>query len=353
MPVLPLLAHNPVQAVRRLLRHRRNPFAAAQAPVSFCFDRCAMVAAMLLMAAWPGASRGVEPLFDVTEREWVDSARQRAVPVRLYLPRRATAEHAVPLVVFSHGIGGSRGGYSYLGRHWASQGYASLHLQHVGSDHNLWRNGNLLQVIGRVRDALHEAEAVARVQDLRFALDRLLESEFAPGIDSARIVAAGHSYGANTVLLAAGAQLERDGHALDLADPRIKAAIVISAPPFHGESAPQRILAGLTVPSLHITATEDVIYLPGFLSGAEDRIAVFEATGSARKLLAVFEGGSHSMFTDRITTGGAELNPKVKAATKDLSAAFLKSVFEGDDSALRTWPDRFSELVARYIGAER
>ena len=51
---------------------------------------------------------------------------------------------------------------------------------------------------------------------------------------------------------------------------------------------------------------------------------VFNAMGDARKTLVVFAGGSHSIFTDRSNTGGAELNPKVKAATQALSLAFLK-----------------------------
>lgn len=110
-------------------------------------------------------------------------------------------------VVFSHGIGVSRRGYSYLGQHWASHGVASLHLQHIGSDRNVWF-GNPLGMIGRLQDAAQDGEAIARAQDLRFALDQLLGpgSELAPHIDAERIAAAGHSYGANTVLLAAGAR---------------------------------------------------------------------------------------------------------------------------------------------------
>ena len=38
------------------------------------------------------------------------------------------------MIVFSHGLGGTRDGYEYLGRHWASYGYVSVHLQHKGSD---------------------------------------------------------------------------------------------------------------------------------------------------------------------------------------------------------------------------
>ena len=186
------------------------------------------------------------------------------------------------------------------------------------------------------------------MRDLSFALDQLLTGPLAARIDGERIVAAGHSYGANTTLLAAGAAVERDGQPLNLRDARIKAAIVISAPPFYGESSPQKVLAGIRVPSLHITATEDVIRVPGYYSPAADRVAVFEATGGPAKTLAVFEGGSHSIFTDRAGTGGALLNPQVKAATQALSTAFLGSVFGGDSSTLRQMGQRFSALLARF-----
>ncbi len=269
------------------------------------------------------------------------------MPVRLYLPDGAEAGKPVPLVVFSHGIGGSRLGYSYLGRYWASQGYASLHLQHVGSDRNLWV-GNPFGLVGRLHDAAQDKEAIARVLDLHFALDQLLAGPLAARLDANRIVAAGHSYGANTTLLAAGAQVERAGQKLDFRDPRIKAAIILSAPPFYGESDPAKILAGITVPTLHVTATDDIIRIPGYYSGATDRVAVFDATGSPRKALAVFAGGSHSMFTDRSGTGGMALNPKVKDATRALSLAFLKDVFDGEDAALRQWPAQFAGIVARY-----
>ncbi|MGL6108966.1 MAG: alpha/beta hydrolase family protein [Rubrivivax sp.] len=285
--------------------------------------------------------------YSTRDFDWLDTARERRVPVRLYLPDAASAEKPVPLVVFSHGIGGSRHGYSYLGRYWASQGYASLHLQHVGSDRNVWF-GNPFEMLARLQGAAQEAEAVARVRDLSFALDQVLRSELAPQLDGQRIVAAGHSYGANTTLLAAGASVRRHGQPLELRDARIKAAIVLSAPPFYGEASPAQILGPIHVPSLHVTATEDVIRIPGYYSGAEDRVAVFDATGSARKTLAVFSGGSHSMFTDRAGTGGATLNPQVKAATRELSLAFLNSVFKGDEAALASWPTQFAGIVARY-----
>jgi hypothetical protein len=142
--------------------------------------------------------------------------------------------------------------------------------------------------------------------------------------------------------------VQRHGEALSLRDARIKAAIVLSAPPFYGEASARQILGPIRVPSLHVTATEDIIRIPGYYSGAQDRVAVFEATGSPRKTLAVFNGGSHSIFTDRAGTGGLQLNQQVKEATRELSLAFLNSVFKGDEGALAAWPVQFAGIVARY-----
>jgi dienelactone hydrolase len=301
--------------------------------------------ALSSLRAWADAS----PAFETLEFDWADATRQRAVPVRLYWPTEA--DDTVPLVVFSHGIGGSRRGYSYLGQHWASHGVASLHVQHVGSDRNLWF-GNPLGLVGRLQDAAQEREATERPRDLSFALDQLLASPLGERIDAQRIVAAGHSYGANTTLLAAGARVERNGQPVALRDERLRAAIVLSAPPFYGERDPARILGPVKLPTLHITATGDVIRIPGYWSGAEDRIAVFDAIGSQHKALAVFEGGSHSMFTDRPGTGGAELNPRVKLATKELSLAFLQASFgTGSALSLSKWVLRYREIVAKHDGA--
>jgi predicted dienelactone hydrolase len=285
------------------------------------------------------------------ELDWADAARQRPVPVRLYLPVKASAARPVPLVVFSHGIGGSRRGYSYLGSHFAAEGYACLHLQHVGSDRGLWSGGSPLALVGRLQGAAQESEAIARVHDLRFALSQALGGEFGALLDGQRVVAAGHSYGANTTLLASGARVVRDGQTLDLREPRLRAAIVISAPPFYGESSLEPILGPVRLPSLHISATEDIIRIPGYYSGPEDRVAVFDAIGSPRKTLALFTGGSHSMFTDRAGTGGLVLNGQVKTATKELGTAFLRQVLQGDDQDLRAWPQRHAALLARFVTA--
>jgi len=282
----------------------------------------------------------------VEELDWRDDERQRDVPVRIYWP--AAAGDASPLLVFSHGIGGSRRGYSYIGQHLASSGIASLHVQHVGSDRALW-GGNLIQLVGRLREAAEPSEALARVRDMRFALDRLL-ADAGGRIDATRIAVAGHSYGANTSLLLAGAAVP--GHEA-LQEPRFKAAVFISAPPLHGVDGADKALAAIRLPTLHITCTDDVIRVPGYYSEAKERVQLYEQTGSRAKYLAVFEGGSHSVFTDRRGTGGAVQNPRIKEATKQLIADFLRAAFDGEPrpERLHAWWQQHGGLLADWRGA--
>ncbi len=287
------------------------------------------------------AASSAPPGWRAEDLDWLDEGRQRAVPVRIYWPRVAAGP--VPLVAFSHGIGGSRRGYSYIGQHLASQGMASLHVQHIGSDRQLW-SGNLLKLPGRLKDAAQTGEALDRVKDVRFALDRLL-AERGAQIDAQQLVMAGHSYGANTSLLLAGAAIPGfEG----LMEPRFKAAVFISAPPLHGVEHPELALAAIQLPSLHITASEDVIRVPGFYSEAKERVTLFEQTGSRQKWLAVFKGGSHSVFTDRGGTGGVAQNPRIKAATKELIADFAQAVLRGDGERLARWQREHQSLLAQW-----
>jgi dienelactone hydrolase len=307
--------------------------------------RRSLCAGLVLAAAAPVRALETPAGIEVRDLDWFDVARRRPVPVRLYAPRQSMAR-ALPLVVFSHGIGGSRTGYGYLGRHWASHGVASLHLQHVGSDRQVWF-GNPLALLERLQDAARDREAIDRTRDFRFALDGALAGAAGIEVDARRIVAAGHSYGANTALLVSGARVRREGVVMDLRDERVRAAVVISTPPFYGEPDLSRILAPVTIPSLHITTTEDVIRIPGYYSDVTDRLEVFEAIGGREKWLAVFEGGSHSLFTGRFGEGSAVLR-----ATRELAQAFTHRVFEHDDRNLAAWPRQHAALIERFVGPE-
>ena len=300
----------------------------------------------------PAGAQSSANSFRFIDFDWIDAARARSVPARLHWPTEIAPGARVPLIVFSHGIGGSRQGYSYLGRYWATRGIASLHVQHVGSDSSLWA-GNPLTLMKRLQMAAHESEAFARGLDMRFALDSVLSSgggSYGAQIDHQRIVVAGHSYGANTALVTVGAGVMRGGKWVGAQDTRFSAAIVISAPPFYGEPNLASVLNNVTVPSLHVTATEDVIKIPGYYSSAADRFDVYNAIATPRKVLAVFRGGSHSIFTDRALTGGPGLNPKVKAATAELSLAFLDLIFDGNRTTMTRWNVKWQPILALSPG---
>jgi len=66
----------------------------------------------------------------------LDRLRQREIPLRVFLP---PGRGPVPVVLFSHGLGGSRMGNEFLGRHWAARGFVVIFVQHPGSDDSVWR----------------------------------------------------------------------------------------------------------------------------------------------------------------------------------------------------------------------
>ena len=206
----------------------------------------------------------------------------------------------------------------------------------------------------RLQSAAQESEALARGQDVRFALDRVLSQEAGPygaRIDRRRIVVAGHSV--RRQHRAGCGRRRRDARrpAAGSEGPALLGRDPDSSPPFYGEKQLASVLENVSVPTLHVTATDDVIQIPGYYSPASDRLAIYNAIATPRKAIAVFQGGSHSMFTDRAVTGGVDLNPKVKAATAELALAFLDLVYDGDRSTMTRWNTRWQPIVALAPGA--
>lgn len=150
------------------------------------------------------------------------------MPVKIYFP---TGKGPFPVVMFSHGLGGTRETYEYLGQYWAVHGYVAVHVQHIGSDDAVWRGGG-----GRsaLLGAMTAKNALDRVRDISFAIDQLQLLGADPAwplhgkCDLARIGMAGHSFGANTTLLVSG--MKMPAIADKVADARIKCAIAMSSP---------------------------------------------------------------------------------------------------------------------------
>src|SRR5258707_10098571 len=56
-----------------------------------------------------------------------DGTREhREIPLRIYLP---VAKSPAPVVLFSHGLGGTNRGSAFLGKHWAARGSVPVFMQ--------------------------------------------------------------------------------------------------------------------------------------------------------------------------------------------------------------------------------
>ena len=246
----------------------------------------------LLFLTLLAAGRAADTSFMVAtfETEWRDPARDRVVPVKIYYPSDATAP--CPVIIFSHGLGGSREGYSYLGEYWAAHGYISVHVQHAGSDEAVWKN-TLRPMQAMTRAAANPDNARNRPRDVSFVLDRLTALDSSASfplhgrLDLARVGLAGHSFGAYTTLATVTPDHPVGGH-----DPRFKAAIAMSTPKPRRPDA----YASVRIPVYHLTGTEDTD-MAGGASDPKDRRIPYDQTKEAPACLLTFEGGNHMVFS--------------------------------------------------------
>ena len=136
-----------------------------------------------------------------------DNWRNREIPLKIYYPQE---EGSFPLIIFSHGAGGSKDSFSYLSRFWASCGYVCIHPTHFGSDVSILQKIGLQALLEITNDPELYSQ---RPQDISFIIDSLDELEqqvpqLKGKIDQSVIGVSGHSYGAYTAMLLAGAVID-------------------------------------------------------------------------------------------------------------------------------------------------
>lgn len=280
--------------------------------------------------AWPRPAPGPHKvatlLFD-----WQDAKRDRKVPVKIYHPADLSAP--APVIVYSHGTGGSREGYAYLGQFWASHGYICVHPQHHGSDSEIFK-GN-----AKIVDALKKAvadpkNAVDRPRDISFVLDELakLNKDHAAlkgKLDFAAVGLSGHSFGAHTTLVSAGQAMG----GVAVKDKRIKAIIPMSA------AAPKigvdKAYADMKLPMMLMSGTLDDSPIGD--TKAKDRRVPFDKVQGVDKWFINFEGGDHMIFSGRLAKDPQrKTDAEFQRAIEQASLAFWDAYLKNDAGA-KAW----------------
>ncbi len=218
-------------------------------------------------------------LLGITDQALIDPARGRKVLTRVYAPAEPGR---YPAIIFSHGFSSDLGAFANTARRWAEHGFVVLHPTHADSlvypDASVDPHEAAITrriIAGRTTGVDAETRrAFVRVLDNPFYLeqrladvaflkrclcgDGSLDERVVARTDDRRLGMAGHSYGAYTTLVIAGAKLERDSVAL--ADPSLngfKAAIAISGQGAGRMSFANRSFASINMPLFMITGTND------------------------------------------------------------------------------------------------
>jgi predicted dienelactone hydrolase len=212
-----------------------------------------------------------------------DTAREKKeiynTVFRGYAARDApfNASEPLPLLLFSHGSGGTRHDLAWLAEYFTRQGYLVAATTHPGNSFG-------------DTDSITTFQVWNRPQDVSYVLEYLLnDPAWSSRIDSRRIGSIGHSMGGYTVLALAGARYDymkarahcegpnRDptcdaapkidrsridytGSADSYLDPRIR-AVMAMAPPI-GTSVIDESASGIEIPVFLIAGYKDQLVLP-------------------------------------------------------------------------------------------
>jgi predicted dienelactone hydrolase len=266
--------------------------------------------------------------------ELQDTKRKREVPIRVYLP---DTKKPAPVVLFSHGLGGSRDNNPYLGNHWAGRGYVVVFVQHLGSDEGVWKEERMGNVMSAMRSAASAEAFMDRVKDIPFVIDSLSKWNGEKGhdlfgrMDLDHIGMSGHSFGAVTTQAMAGQSFI--GGKISYLEKRIDAAVMMSPSlPKRGDA--DKAFGSITMPCLLLTGTKDDSPIGD--SSPEDRLKVFPALTAAPAWQVVFDGATHMDFGQREKGLKKGVLSRYHTAILALTTAFWDAHLKGDKAA-KSW----------------
>lgn len=276
-----------------------------------------------------GKEAAVSQIFDVT-----DATKKRNLPLRVYFPE---SKAPAPVILFSHGLGGSRDNNPYLGNHWAKRGYVVVFVQHPGSDEAVWKEVPALRRMVAMKNAASVENFTLRNRDIPAVIDTLTLWNKQKGhalhgrMNLDQVGMSGHSFGAVTTQAMAGQAFA--GRLTPYRDARIDAALMLSpSPPQIGD--PASAFAKITIPCLLMTGTKDDSPIGN--SSPEDRLKVFPHLTQAPAWQVVFDGANHMSFGERQLRGEAQKDPRYHRAILALSTAFWDMHLKNDPAA-KSW----------------
>jgi predicted dienelactone hydrolase len=266
-----------------------------------------------------------------------DAARLRDIEVAVTYPGGAGK---FPVILYSHGDGGNGGDARPLARFWATRGYVVLAPSHRDAP--------------SAKNLADPKAWETRARDLAFLIDALPEVEqrvpaLAGKLDSGKLGVGGHSYGAYTAGLLAGASVAPPKgsktpaeKAASFADPRPKAFLLLSPPGAGVRGWTSGSWSNVDRPLLLVTGSRD-----GSSKGQEPswRFDAFRLSPPGDKFCLFLRGGSHMSFMGRYAEPGATLSGRGKGApsaeeevaifkdVKAVSVAFWDDYLRGDAAA--------------------
>lgn len=266
-----------------------------------------------------------------------DAKRDKDLHVRLFYPKEPGS---YPVIVFSHGAGGSQSCCEALTRHWATYGYVTMQPTHDDSTLQRRNSGEEdINFLKAVSEALKKpALWQSRPQDISFVLDSLpVLQKRIPGlagkIDAEHIGVGGHSMGAFTADAIAGALVDLPGHpATNFTDPRVRAVLLLS-PQGPGEfGLTDHSWDRLALPLLSMTGSLD---LGAGNQGPDWKKIPFERSQPGAKYHVFIQGANHMSFINAKTLlpAHASQSDSILGYTNAASLAFWDAYLKADSAA--------------------
>lgn len=248
------------------------------------------------------------------------------------------------VVLFCHGLGMGRDTYPELCAHWASAGYAVVAPEFADAvarvaaeqpalgldptDPALWMTdaGHVERFLAMMFDPQQWLGRVADATAVADSLDALLGAAGATDYTSAAgFVVAGHSYGAHTTQILAGARVDTpDADGVSLRHPGVIGAILMS-PQGSGERGLTRdSWTAIDLPWLVISGEHDIAARG---QGVEWRRETYDLAPPGGRALAVLRGTDHGLGG---IGGSADLyadDPVAVAAVHALTLRFVTAAF--------------------------